>query len=590
MFDINSTVEQLFLALDNNKFNKEARFSSSIKLIPQLVNIKGHDYESRGSSVFYDGVWMSHDFLTALSNPPKSFHAEEEDIKDSDLEEILKRLEGVRGTLRLKKHLPEIKKLSESHLDKGDESAGKKLIEKWKEVEQENKEAVASREKALSGIESLIGKSLAEKVKITLISLPEPKDAVAHIKENFRSVKNKEVKKKEEKPKGYVPVYDKDKTKLTKKDIEYVLGVIKENYKKGLDGIINPINKLFSGDIINTLVMAYRKYGGLEGLVDFLENYDTMYDKLQKRPPMMKLPSNIGEIKAPANAVLESLQEIKDDHPSDYRGSFFEFTENAIDLLLKYIYNGEKIPEFERLFAEMFFSGMVGEIPKDKLPEGVSADDGIMSQWQALKYPEIYNKIKSMKNDIVYMFEKPQDKNWKDVRDHLHSVGKGEKKMVEEHESDGKYLREIKKMINNPRYITDEDKELIKEMKDEQKETERKIFDKGLSEKEIIEKRKKYKEFQKNLKQKDEEKKFDLMSPKEQAEYKIQKKLKENQKEEDKNKKKEEREKKKEEKKDTKKSSNLPLFSRIESLSNKSQNPLVRAELGAILDTLKTVL
>lgn len=575
-----STVERLFLALDN-KMNKEAKFSPAIKLIPALITHKGQDNSIKGSDVFHDGVWMPISFHEALSRPPKYFVESEGDIKESDLKEIEKKIGEISGTLDLKKHLPELKKLSANYFSKPSSETSKALMNKWREIEQENKAAVASREKALTGLEKLIGNSLAEKVKTTLLCLPEPKEALEYIKANFKNVRQKQEKEKE---KGFVPEFDAKKKEFTKEDIEYILKVIKEKYKAGLDGIINPLKKLFNGDLINSLVLAYRKYQGVEGLVDFLKHYDTKKDQLSKSTPYIKLPANLDEILSPTEEILDFLKEIKSVHSADYKNSFFEYTEDILKLLLKYVRNREKITLFEELFTEVFITGVSGD------------DAGVVSQWSELRYPDIYNKLKKIRTPVSILFKNPENKKVEDVLEHLESVGRGERKMVELDEDESNpYVRDIAKLINNIVYVSEDDKELMKEIKNVDKGIVKDVTEKDLSEEEIKEKRKKYRDYQKKIKEKEEQEKFELMSPKEQLDYKLQKKNKEKEKEEAKKERSEKtkqraKEKAEKLKSETKKSSYLPLFTKFETLSNRAQNPLVKAELGAILDTLKIVL
>jgi len=595
--DLEATVNQLLETLNNKVgFEVEAKFSNQLFFKIRLIKELGSERQVKGpvnsEMIFFDGLWMPKDFYVAISPPPKTFHTDESEIKISDLDTITKKLDEVTGKIEAKKYLPKLKELSENYFEDPKDSTEKKLLDFWKEIEDENKAALESREKALSGIEKLIGHTLAENVKKTLLSIPDPKEAIKHLKDNFNKIKEKKEKKEEEKkPQGYVPEMDKDKKEFTVDDVKYILTVVKKNHKSGIDGIINPLKKYFNPDLLNTLVMAYRKYEGLEGLVDFLKNYDTKKDLLERQQPHMKLPANISEVLTPTEDTLELLKEVKESHPSEYKGSFLEYTEDVISLLLKYLRHGEKINKFEELFSNLFISGMTGD------------DKGILGQWSALKYPRIYDRLKKLRNPLSDIFKKPKSEKVEDVLKHLLDVSKGKKKMVTlEDDEKNKYVQDMAKLINNEVYMSEEDEELIKTIKDEDKDFNKNVTEKGLSEKELKEKRKKYREYQNKLKEKEEKEKYELMSPDEQKEYTLKKKQEEHAKdnrkkqrsEKAKERAKERAEKMKKEQEPKKSSSesegNLPLFIKIENLIKASTNPIVKAELEDLLSTLKTVI
>jgi hypothetical protein len=113
--------------------------------------------------------------------------------------------------------------------------------------------------------------------------------------EKAKEVLKENTPKKEEVVFDYEPEMDKSKKSLTKDDRKYLQNYIKKNHREGLKGLFKKMKGKYSDKLIEEIRDASEKYGDLEGVYEYLEDYEKKqedFKEWQKGPAIKQKKRN----------------------------------------------------------------------------------------------------------------------------------------------------------------------------------------------------------------------------------------------------------------------------------------------------------
>jgi len=277
-----------------------------------------------------------------------------------------------------------------------------------------------------------------------------------------------------------------------------MIGLIKNNYKSGLDALTKKMIKYFNEDLINEVILASRLYGGMEGLMEYFVKYDSKRKNLMRNKPKMDPSKDYEQLTVEVQKILPYLSTIRKENTTKYYDSVFEDLYESLKLLQKYQRSNTKNPKLEEEFLNLFGS-----------------DGNLLSKMKKTNLPFSDNLV-SLQEEMRDLFT-PTETETK-LEDYLNKEKDESGKIKKEiSEDDSSLLSDIKKLINKSSPdLSDVDKELIDKYKVLTKEKLKKVQDFGLSPEEIKERNKNLRDYNKNQK---ELKEYLKLSPEERKEF-----------------------------------------------------------------------
>lgn len=221
---------------------------------------------------------------------------------------------------------------------------------------------------------------------------------------------------------AYTPELDEKKEEFTKEDIKWLLNILKSHsFSGGVKGLVKRMGDKFNNDLKQTIYDASRVHGDIEGVVKFLTNYDKLKDKLPKgkspenksrsRAPDMdiedtrKLKLKGESIKSNIKRVKEHLKEVKEKHPKEYEGSFYQHTDKVMTKLLDYLNSSAKSTKIENDFIELFTT------------DDIDDKYGLLKGWKRLRVKNVTPAIEDIYLKITSYFEHPKPLSEKEILD-----------------------------------------------------------------------------------------------------------------------------------------------------------------------------
>jgi len=530
MIEILGKIQDLITIL-NNKYGFEIEaeeFTPNINFkiqgIPKEKGIAKGQVNSPTSTIWYDGMWVSSDYINSTGKPPLTI-TKDKPLSDQDVKVILDNLERIKGTIKFD-NLDQIKKsylhflemspqnivekdsegkrftLKEKDEDfkKRKDSVKKEIINYWAKIQEKNKEAVESREAVLKTISNTLGKEIGQKIKLVVLTTKTSEEAKEVVEKASKKVIEKEKKEEEKKD---IPKFE----SLSKEVIKYILDIFKSNSKASLSSILDTLRKDFNKKIIeeklsdkdkkereqkfngliNELVAGSKKVNkgevNREGVMNYLSDYETHKKEISEVHPALKSTQVHAIIDDAARKIIKYLDKVDTAYHETYsKDTFHKFTHKVISSLQKYMRGQEKDVALEHKYLELIHGG-------DKYP-------GLIGGWRKLDVPLIVKSLDDIKESMRNMVRR------KTLT----------KKEIDEKVKDDS---EVGKMIEKP-FILDVvtdiyDKDLTKNMKKDHKEEIAKIRDMGLTPDQIKDRNKKFKEHMEDKTKKEPKKSYEVV-------------------------------------------------------------------------------
>jgi len=242
-----------------------------------------------------------------------------------------------------------------------------------------------------------------------------------------------------------------NKKEFTEDDIKWLLQKLKSHtFSGGVQGLTKLMkhSPKFNMGLVEQIEAASKKFGDLSGVVDFLNDYDNLKNKLPKKPSSQPRSQRL-DIATPVRKVKKYVEKVKKEQPEKYNGSFYQYTYKVLDKINKYQRSGERYPRLEREILGLF----VGE--GDDKP-------GLIKGWRRLKVKGVSEAVKE-----IYETMAPWVKNEETSKQDIINPPKESPLAPLE--------REIRQLGDNPSKVEDTDMEVNKEMKGESRKEVKEI-------------------------------------------------------------------------------------------------------------------
>lgn len=480
-----------YLSSINKKYSflvEAVEFTPKIELVIKELpknpgKTVGQKLKSKGMDLFWNGkAWLPSDVFNG------SLKLVEDKIElnniDPEKEKILnKALNNISGTLDMDSVIKAYEKSQEEFYkikDQGkDTSDIEKLMEKsMKGMEDKIKSSIDSREKSLIEISNSLGKDIAKTIK-KIILRTETKDKAKNSLE--KSLKINRDKKEELEKNKYTPELDPDKKEFDKNDRKFMVGLVKKHHKEGLRGITKQMVKYFNKDLINEVILASRKYGGVPGLLEYFSDYVEKSKNLKKNMPKMDPALEYESLTKYVNNIIPFLRKVRDEDAKGYYNSVFEDLFDTLKIIQKYQRSNKKNPEIEAEIINL-----------------LGSDGKLMSKIRKTRLPMV-NDLVNLQKEMFNLFKpKETEMTLEEYTQKKDDTGRVPR---EKNKQDNELLKDLKKMINDAKEdLSDDEKELAKKYRTKFKEKQKEIKDMDLTKEEIRERNKKFKEYKKMLK------------------------------------------------------------------------------------------
>lgn len=214
--------------------------------------------------------------------------------------------------------------------------------------------------------------------------------------------------------KDYI-TYDKSQKEFTKEDIKWLLQQIKSHsFSGGVKGLIKRMDGKYNDHLKKVISDAAIDHGDLEGVIEFLSDYDKYKDQLNVGKPVSQAPELDVEdtkrlklkgesIKSNITKVKDYLKTVKEKHPKEYENSFYSHTEQVLSNLMKYLNSNEKSKKLENDFINLFVTDEINDAY------------GLLKGWKKLKVKGVTPAIQDIFLKIENYFEHPKEQHEKDI-------------------------------------------------------------------------------------------------------------------------------------------------------------------------------
>lgn len=507
---LNNVIEDLNFKygfdIEASDFKPELIFSYGDYQIPKEPGKR--DGDSRGvghTKMFWHQkfqVWLPKDVFNAT----RSVSADSAGLPSlsvTDKNIILEKLKGVKGNLDVMSFVSEASNLYGKALESDDPKImteiNKEIKDSLSKFNSKNAASISSRTKVIKDITESFGESVGQSIKRLILRADDPS--------KIKSIADKGIKEKKEK---YEPELDPNQKQFSKNDRKYILNVIKQYHKEGVPAILKRLIGKYPKHLLEELKDASEKYGDVKGLADYLADYESLRDELKRwqgvvpeKQPGKSMPGIATALKP----IEDFINKVKNKlEIENYDDTFLAYTERLLKAVKDYSKSNKKIPELEWAIVDILGG------------EEAERRDSFVNAWRDARVPGVTKFVTQLPHKLsdIFDFEKYEISE-SDLLEDPQAIYRNLKKL----DSKPPYLKEILDLKNKPIKFENiviedetgdivedvsrlnlEDKELAEQVKsllrEDKKDLIKRIRDEGLTEEEIKERSKRFRDTIKN--------------------------------------------------------------------------------------------